>query len=94
MFGNFSTNKAVPFNTLEAVGSNNTPIHRGIAGDYTSQNKTSFGADGVSNVLLKVLAPYIIKPLYKMFNRSIRNGTVPAAFKIAKVINVNGISRV
>ena len=50
------------------------------------QNKTSFGVDGVSNVLLKVLAPYIIKPLYKMFNRSIRKGTVPDAFKIAKVI--------
>ena len=50
------------------------------------KNKTSFGVDGVSNVLLKVLAPYIIKPLYKMINRSIRKGTVPDAFKTAKII--------
>ena len=50
------------------------------------KNKTSFGADGISNVLLKAVAPYIIKPLYKMFNRSIRKGTVPDDFKMAKVI--------
>ena len=50
------------------------------------KNKSSTGTDGISNVLLKVIAPYIIKPLYKMFNRSLREGSVPNAFKTAKII--------
>ena len=50
------------------------------------KNKSSTGTDGISNVLLKVIAPYIIKPLYKMFNRSLRKGTVPNSFKTAKII--------
>ena len=52
------------------------------------KNKGSSGVDGISNVLLKVIAPYIIKPLYKVFNRSLRNGTVPDSFKIAKIIPI------
>jgi len=39
-------------------------------------------------VLLKVIAPYIIKPLYKLVNRSLRNGTVPDSFKIAQIIPI------
>ena len=52
------------------------------------KNKSSSGVDGISNALLKVIAPYIIKPLYKIFNRSLRTGTVPNAFKIAKIIPI------
>ena len=50
------------------------------------KNKISSGTDGISNVVLKTIAPYIIKPMYKIFNRSLRNGTVPEDFKSAKVI--------
>ena len=46
------------------------------------------GVDGISNVLLKEIAPYIIKPLYKLYNRSLRTGSVPESFKIAKVIPI------
>ena len=35
---------------------------------------------------MKEIAPYIIKPIYKLLNRSIRSGTVPKSFKKAKVI--------
>lgn len=52
------------------------------------KNKGSAGVDGISNVLLKVIAPYIIKPLYKLINRSLRNGTVPDSFKIAQIIPI------
>ena len=52
------------------------------------KNKGSAGVDGISNVLLKVIAPYIIKPLYKLVNRSLRNGTVPDSFKIAQIIPI------
>ena len=52
------------------------------------KNKSSSGVDGISNILLKVIAPYIIKPLFKIYNRSLRTGTVPNAFKIAKIIPI------
>ena len=52
------------------------------------QNKTSSGTDGISNVMLKTISPDIIKPLFNMFNRSLKNGTVPDDFKSAKVIPI------
>ena len=52
------------------------------------KNKSSMGVDGISNVLLKEIAPYIIKPLYKLYNRSLRTGSVPESFKIAKIIPI------
>ena len=52
------------------------------------QNKTSSGTDGISNVLIKTIAPYIIRPMFSLFNRSLRNGTVPEDFKSAKVIPI------
>ena len=50
------------------------------------QNKTSSGTDGISNVMLKTIAPFIIKPMHTIFNRSLKNGTVPDSLKLAKVI--------
>ena len=52
------------------------------------KNQNSSGSNNISNTLLKEIAPYIIKPMYKLFNRSIRSGTVPKSFKQAKVIPV------
>ena len=52
------------------------------------QNKTSSGTDGMSNVMLKTIAPYIIKPMHNIFNRSLKNGTVPEDFKCARVIPI------
>ena len=52
------------------------------------QNKTSSGTDGISNVMLKTISPYIIKPLFNMFNKSLKNGTVPDDFISAKVIPI------
>ena len=49
------------------------------------KTKFSMGVDGISNVLLKVIAPYIIKPLYKLLNRSFRTGTVPDSSKLPKL---------
>ena len=52
------------------------------------KNKSSTGVDGLSNLLLKEIAPYIIKPLYKLFNRSLRTGSVPDSFKVAKIVPI------
>merc|ERR1711947_63140 len=52
------------------------------------KNQNSSGVNNISNILLKEIAPYIIKPLYKLLNRSIKTGTVPKSFKKAKVIPV------
>ena len=49
-------------------------------------NKTSSGTDGISNVMLKTIAPFIIKPMSTIFNMSLKNGTVPDGLKLAKVI--------
>ena len=50
------------------------------------QNNSYSGTDGISNVMLKTIAPFIIKPMYNIFNRSLKNGTVPDSLKLAKVI--------
>ena len=50
------------------------------------KNQNSSGSNNISNILLKEIASYIIKPIYKLLNRSIRSGTVPKSFKKAKVI--------
>ena len=52
------------------------------------KNQNSSGSNNISNILLKAIAPYTIKPIYKLLNRSLRSGTVPKAFKIAKVIPI------
>ena len=48
------------------------------------KNQTSSGVNNISNILLKEIAPFIIKPLYKLLNRSIRAGTVQKSLKKAK----------
>ena len=50
------------------------------------KNRTSSGIDGISNVMLKTIAPYIIKPMFTIFDRSLKNVTVPDGLKLAKVI--------
>ena len=50
------------------------------------QTKNSSGTDGISNVMLKTISPFISKPLNTIFNRSLKNGTVPEGLKSAKVI--------
>ena len=59
-----------------------------LAKIWSLKNQNSSGANNISNTLLKEIAPYIIKPIYKLLNRSIRTGTVPKSFKKAKVIPI------
>ena len=50
--------------------------------------KTSSGFDEISCKLLKLSAPYIIKPLVHIINTSFASGIVPDATKVAKVIPI------
>ena len=50
------------------------------------KNKSSSGTDNISNVLLKVIAPYLMKPLYKLLNRSLETGSFPDELKVAIII--------
>ena len=50
------------------------------------KNQNSSGSN--NNLILKTIVPYTIKPIYKLLNRSLRSGTVPKSFKIAKVIPI------
>lgn len=52
------------------------------------KNKHSAGYDGISNVLLKQMEPYILKPVVHLANLMLQQGTFPEALKIAKVIPV------
>ena len=47
-------------------------------------SKRSSGYDGISNVLLKEIAPLIIAPLKILFNLSISQGIFPDCMKLAK----------
>ena len=64
------------------------PTQRQEIWDIISQlkNKKSSGNDGVNNVILKFMLPFIIDPLIHLFNISLLNGVVPDKMKIAKVI--------
>ena len=52
------------------------------------KSKSSTGHDEISNKLLKLIIPYIVKPLVHIFNQSFQTGTFPDSYKIAKVIPV------
>ena len=49
-------------------------------------NKTSYGHDSISNVILKVVCDAVSLPLCRIFNQSILEGRFPDAMKIAEVI--------
>ena len=49
-------------------------------------NKTSYGHDGISNTLLKMLKDSIAFPLTYIFNQSIKEGVFQSQMKMAKVI--------
>ena len=51
-------------------------------------NKKSSGYDGISNILLKHIAPSISEPLSKIFNKSITEGIFPQNMKLADVLPV------
>ena len=46
----------------------------------------SAGPDQIHPRLLKELATELSYPLFKMFNKSVKDGTVPTAWKLAEVI--------
>ena len=50
------------------------------------KDKKSAGVDGISNHLLKRTAECMIKPLYKLVNRSLLSGIFPKQMKVAMVI--------
>lgn len=64
------------------------PTHKNEILDIVSnlKNKKSTGADGVSNVILKSILPFIVDALVHIFNLSLSNGQVPEVMKMAKVI--------
>ena len=49
-------------------------------------NKTSYGHDKISNIMLKALRTSITYPLCHIFNASLSEGTFPDWMKIAEVI--------
>ena len=52
------------------------------------KNKTSFGSDGISTVLLKKIKHEISKPLTAIINQSITSGIFPTDLKTAKITPV------
>ena len=52
------------------------------------KNKNSFGADGISNKVLKLCCNSIIEPLQILINRCMREGSFPKSLKIAKVVPI------
>ena len=51
-------------------------------------NKSSVGIDGISTILLKCIAPSIIKPLTLITNQIMKTGIFPNKLKLAKVIPI------
>ena len=49
------------------------------------ENKTSYGCDGISNKLLKLIKNEISKPITIIVNQCLTTEIFPTAFKIAKV---------
>ena len=50
------------------------------------KSKSSSGYDGISNILLKAIAPEITSPLTAIFNKSFKEGKFPDKMKIAEVL--------
>ena len=51
-------------------------------------NKSRVGIDGISTILLKCIAPSIIKPLTLIINQIMKTGVFPNKIKLAKVIPI------
>lgn len=51
-------------------------------------NKKATGLDGISGKLIKLSAPYIVLPISKLFNCSLRTGIFPDEWKSARVTPV------
>ena len=52
------------------------------------KNKSSYGVDGISNVLLKSISNEIVNPLTLIINQSLETVIFPNAFKTSKVIPI------
>ena len=52
----------------------------------TMPNKTSYGHDSISNVILNAICKAVSVPLCRIFNQSIAEGKFPDAMKIAEVL--------
>ena len=52
----------------------------------TLRTKNSYGHDGISMKLLKLILPAVIKPLTLVINQSLATGIFPEKLKIAKVM--------
>ena len=52
-------------------------------------NKSSVGIDGISTILLKCIAPSIIKPLTLITNQIMKTGIFPNKLKLAKIIPIS-----
>ena len=50
------------------------------------KNKSSFGYDLISNKLVKLLKPVIVRPLTLIINQMLSTGIFPEAMKMSKVI--------
>ena len=53
---------------------------------YSMENKVTEGLDSMSNKLIKLIAPSIIRPLTRIINLSLTEGIFPDNMKIAKTI--------
>ena len=51
-------------------------------------NKNSYGCDGISSKLLKLIEPDIVKPLTLLINQVLNTGQFPDKLKVAKVIPI------
>ena len=51
-------------------------------------SKRSSGYDDIDNILLKNIIPYIVDPLFHIFNLSISQGQVPDVMKISKIVPI------
>jgi hypothetical protein len=49
------------------------------------KNKKSTGVDGISSYVLKKCAPYMIRPLLKIINTTIKNGIFSSCLKKSAV---------
>ena len=65
-----------------------TPCTETEVGGFMQQlpTKISSGHDNISNILLKSIGAYIVKPLTQVFNNSISMGIFPDVMKLAEVV--------
>ena len=91
--GKLPQTRAHPLNYINGDYSNSlflSPISRSelLLCINNLPNNKSPGHDEYGSNIIKMIAPFIIDPLLKIFNLSIATGVVPNDFKLAKVIPI------